>query len=94
MSLGLPTHMHQTIAASYALFVLVLQAVNVLKGSRQLDLIIRKAAGLDLFPGESSGYNSSASSVNGDQSPNWGDTKRLSIVKEESIELEDRYRMS
>lgn len=66
------------------------EAVNVLKSSRQLDLIIRKGAGLDLFPGESSGYNSSASSVNGDQSPNWGDIKRLSIVKEESIELEDR----
>ncbi|PSN45337.1 hypothetical protein C0J52_18709 [Blattella germanica] len=66
------------------------EAVNVLKSSRQLDLIIRKGAGLELFPGESSGYNSSASSVNGDQSPNWGDTKRLSIVKEETIELEDR----
>ncbi|XP_069675086.1 harmonin isoform X2 [Periplaneta americana] len=65
-------------------------AVNVLKTSRQLDLIVRKGAGMDLFPGESSGYNSSASSVNGDQSPSWGDTKRLSIVKEESVELEER----
>ncbi|XP_021925111.1 uncharacterized protein LOC110832430 isoform X3 [Zootermopsis nevadensis] len=66
------------------------EAVNVLKTSRQLDLIIRKGSGSDLFPGESSGYNSSSSSVNGDQSPSWGDTKRLSIVKEESVELEDR----
>ncbi|PNF22296.1 hypothetical protein B7P43_G02935, partial [Cryptotermes secundus] len=65
-------------------------AVNVLKTSQQLDLIIRKGSGLDLFPGESSGYNSSASSVNGDQSPSWSDTKRLSIVKEECVELEDR----
>lgn len=65
--------------------------MNVLKASRQLDLIIRKGSGLDLFPGESSGYNSSASSVNGDQSPSWGDTKRLSIVKEESVELEERW---
>ncbi|XP_063234575.1 uncharacterized protein LOC134537741 isoform X3 [Bacillus rossius redtenbacheri] len=65
-------------------------AVHVLKSSRQLDLVIRKGAGLDLFPGESSGYNSSASSVNGDQSPSWEDTKRLSVVKEESMELEER----
>ncbi|CAG2058998.1 unnamed protein product [Timema podura] len=65
-------------------------AVHVMKSSRQLDLIVRKRAGLDLFPGESSGYNSSASSVNGDQSPSWEDTKRLSVVKEESMELEER----
>lgn len=70
---------------------LYFQAVNVLKTSRQLDLIIRKGSGSDLFPGESSGYNSSSSSVNGDQSPSWGDTKRLSIVKEESVELEERW---
>jgi hypothetical protein len=65
--------------------------VNVLKTSRQLDLIIRKGSGLDLFPGESSGYNSSASSANGDQSPNWGENKRLSIVTEESVEAEERW---
>nr|CAD7570771.1 unnamed protein product [Timema californicum] len=65
-------------------------AVHVMKSSHQLDLIVRKRAGLDLFPGESSGYNSSASSVNGDQSPSWEDTKRLSVVKEESMELEER----
>lgn len=56
-----------------------------------MDLVIRKGAGSDLFPGESSGYNSSASSVTGDQSPSWEDTKRLSVVKEEAAELEDRY---
>lgn len=61
-----------------------------MKSSRQLDLIVRKSAGSELFPGESSGYNSSASSVTGDQSPSWSDSKRLSIVKEESMELEDR----
>lgn len=56
-----------------------------MKSSNMLDLIVRTAAGIDLFPGESSGYNSSASSVTGDQSPCWGDqsSKRLSIVKEE-----------
>ncbi|GLV35768.1 uncharacterized protein CBL_01080 [Carabus blaptoides fortunei] len=66
------------------------EAVNVMKMSRQLELIIRKGAGSELFPGESSGYNSSASSVTGDQSPSWSESKRLSIVKEESLELEDR----
>lgn len=69
---------------------IVLQAVNIMKSSRQLDLIVRKAAGSELFPGESSGYNSSASSVTGDQSPSWSDLKRLSIVKEETLDLEDR----
>lgn len=52
--------------------------------------MVRKSAGSELFPGESSGYNSSASSVTGDQSPSWSDSKRLSIVKEESMDLEDR----
>lgn len=61
-----------------------------MKNSRQLDLVVRKSAGSELFPGESSGYNSSASSVTGDQSPSWSDSKRLSIVKEESMDLEDR----
>lgn len=56
-----------------------------MKSSATLDMIVRPAAGIDLFPGESSGYNSSASSVTGDQSPCWGDqsAKRLSIVREE-----------
>lgn len=57
-----------------------------MKSSTVLHLCVRTGAGLDLFPGESSGYNSSASSVTGDQSPCWGDqsAKRLSIVREES----------
>ncbi|XP_031338949.1 harmonin [Photinus pyralis] len=66
------------------------EAVNLMKTARQLDLLVRKSAGSELFPSESSGYNSSASSVTGDQSPSWSDLKRLSIVKEESLELEDR----
>ncbi|XP_018570293.1 harmonin isoform X3 [Anoplophora glabripennis] len=66
------------------------EAVGLMKTSRQLDLVVRKAAGSELFPGESSGYNSSASSVTGDQSPSWSDSKRLSIVKEENLDLEDR----
>lgn len=69
---------------------LVFQAVNVMKTSRHLELLVRKGAGSELFPSESSGYNSSASSVTGDQSPSWSESKRLSIVKEESLELEDR----
>lgn len=66
------------------------QAVSLMKSSRQLNLIVRKGAGSELFPGESSGYNSSASSVTGDQSPSWSESKRLSIVKEESLELGER----
>jgi harmonin len=57
-----------------------------MKSSHTLELLVRTGAGLDLFPSESSGYNSSASSVTGDQSPCWADqnSKRLSIVREES----------
>ncbi|XP_050068904.1 uncharacterized protein LOC126557242 [Anopheles maculipalpis] len=71
------------------------EAVAVMKSSHVLELVVRPSAGLDLFPGESSGYNSSASSVNGDQSPCWGDqtSKRLSIVREESIS-HDRRRLA
>ncbi|KAG4072945.1 hypothetical protein HA402_006625 [Bradysia odoriphaga] len=60
-------------------------AVAAMKQSQDLELIVRTGAGLNLFPGESSGYNSSASSITGDQSPCWNDqsSKRLSIVKEE-----------
>ncbi|XP_022912475.2 harmonin isoform X1 [Onthophagus taurus] len=65
------------------------EAVNIMKNARQLDLLVRKSAGSELFPGESSGYNSSASSVTGDQSPSWSESKRLSIVKEE-INLDER----
>lgn len=71
-------------------FYFNLQAVSLMKSSRQLNLIVRKGAGSELFPGESSGYNSSASSVTGDQSPSWSESKRLSIVKEESLELGER----
>ncbi|XP_055634954.1 uncharacterized protein LOC129774909 [Toxorhynchites rutilus septentrionalis] len=68
------------------------EAVSVMKGSHVLELVVRPGAGIDMFPGESSGYNSSASSVNGDQSPCWGDSnaKRLSIVREESISTDRR----
>ncbi|XP_050307844.1 harmonin isoform X2 [Anthonomus grandis grandis] len=66
------------------------EAVSLMKSSRQLNLLVRKGAGLDLFPGESSGYNSSASSVTEDQSPPWSDSKRLSIVKEENLDLGER----
>lgn len=49
-------------------------AVTVMKASSHLELIVRTAVGLELFPGESSGYNSSASSVTGgDQSPCWNE---------------------
>ena len=37
-----------------------------LKSSRRLDLVVRKRAGLELFPSESSGYDSSASSSLGE----------------------------
>ncbi|XP_046673575.1 uncharacterized protein LOC124362804 isoform X3 [Homalodisca vitripennis] len=61
------------------------EAVSVLRSTGVLELVIQKGAGVDLFPGESSGYNSSASSVAGDQSPETWPHKRLSIVKEESV---------
>lgn len=66
--------------------VLFSEAVAVMKSSNKLEMVIRTAAGCDLFPGESSGYNSSASSVTGDQSPCWADvrSKRLTAVREES----------
>lgn len=62
-----------------------------MKNSSVLELFVRTCVGLDLFPGESSGYNSSASSITGDQSPSWGEAaKRLSIVREESTSSSDR----
>ncbi|XP_011187883.2 putative uncharacterized protein DDB_G0282129 isoform X1 [Zeugodacus cucurbitae] len=66
--------------------VLFSEAVAVMKSASKLEMIVRKAAGCDLFPGESSGYNSSASSVTGDQSPCWADakSKRLTAVCEET----------
>ncbi|CAH1174015.1 unnamed protein product [Phaedon cochleariae] len=68
------------------------EAVSLMKNSRQLDLVIRKASSAELFPGESSGYNSSASSVTEDQSPSWSDSKRLSMVKEENQNLGLRFK--
>ncbi|XP_033239284.1 uncharacterized protein [Drosophila pseudoobscura] len=67
--------------------VLFSEAVAVMKSSSKLDMVVRTAAGCDLFPGESSGYNSSASSVTGDQSPCWADakSKRLTAVREEAV---------
>lgn len=71
--------------------ILFSEAVSVMKSSSVLELFVRPGAGLDLFPSESSGYNSSASSVTGDQSPCWGEqAKRLSIVREESTNSTDR----
>lgn len=67
------------------------EAVSIMKNSSNLELFVRTSVGLDLFPGESSGYNSSASSITGDQSPCWGEAaKRLSIVREESTSSSDR----
>lgn len=67
------------------------EAVVSMKNSPVLELFVRTCVGLDLFPGESSGYNSSASSITGDQSPCWGEAaKRLSIVREESTSSSDR----
>lgn len=67
------------------------EAVSIMKNSSLLELFVRTSVGLDLFPGESSGYNSSASSITGDQSPCWGEAaKRLSIVREESTSSNDR----
>ena len=72
--------------------ILFSDAVSIMKSSSVLELMVRTGVGMDLFPGESSGYNSSASSVTGDQSPCWGDqaSKRLSIVREESGSSYDR----
>jgi hypothetical protein len=61
-------------------FVHFSQAVKILKESKQLDLVIRRGVGFELF-GESSGYNSSSSSVNGDHQTDAG--KRLSLITED-----------
>lgn len=70
--------------------VLFSEAVAVMKSSSKLDMVVRTAAGCDLFPGESSGYNSSASSVTGDQSPCWADakSKRLTAVRRSPEQVE------
>lgn len=70
------------------------QAVAAMKASPTLDLLVRRGAGCDLFPGESSGYNSSASSVAGGESPSWDEPApaaapnghvRLAPLREESV---------
>lgn len=69
------------------------EAVAIMKSNSVLELLVRTCAGLDLFPSESSGYNSSASSITGDQSPCWGESsKRLSVVREESTSSGDRLK--
>lgn len=59
------------------------EAVKLLKANRSLDLLIRKGAGADLFPSESSGYDSSSSSNNGN--------KRIlnALIEENEDELSD-----
>ncbi|XP_054265919.1 uncharacterized protein LOC128988555 isoform X1 [Macrosteles quadrilineatus] len=69
------------------------EAVSILRCSGVLELVVVKGAGVDLFPGESSGYNSSASSLAGDQSPDTWPHKRLSVVREESL-LDTESRLS
>ena len=58
-----------------------------------LNLIISRGAGCDFIPpGESSGYNSAGSSINGDHSPTAKGKKRLSVVREEIIDIiDDRF---
>lgn len=66
------------------------QAVQLLRDSSVLNLIVAKGTGTDFIsPGESSGYNSASSSVNGDQSPVQTEKKRLSVVREEIIDVID-----
>ena len=61
-----------------------------MKESATLNLVVAKGAGADFIsPGESSGYNSAASSINGDHSPVQNDKKRLSVVREEIIDIVD-----
>ncbi|XP_059478586.1 harmonin isoform X2 [Neocloeon triangulifer] len=57
------------------------EAVKILKDSKHLDLVIRRGVvGMEFF-GESSGYNSSSSSVNGDHHTDG--SKRLSLITED-----------
>jgi hypothetical protein len=64
------------------MYCCILQAVRTLKSSKQLDLLVRKGSGLEMF-GESSGYNSSSSSVNGDSGDHTDKNKRLSLITED-----------
>ncbi|KAK6619460.1 hypothetical protein RUM43_012217 [Polyplax serrata] len=58
-------------------------AVSVLKNSRTLDLVLKKGSGIDLFPGESSGYSSSSSVADEAVGQSPPKSKRLSMVAEE-----------
>ncbi len=63
-----------------------------MKETSVLNLVISRGAGSDFISAadESSGYNSATSSINGDQSPMQnGQLKRLSIVREEIIDVID-----
>ena len=63
-------------------------AVFHLKSSRQLDLIVKKGAGLELFPSESSGYDSSASSSVGDNNTDSSDrSESVSSSTEDVIDV-------
>ena len=63
------------------------EAVRTLKTSRHLDLLVRKGAGADLFPGESSGYESSSASSNG--SAKHDHKHRLNaVIEEDEDEIE------
>ncbi|KAF4524540.1 hypothetical protein B566_EDAN002813, partial [Ephemera danica] len=70
------------ILKQYHISFYYMNAVQVLKGNKQLDLLVRKGAGLEMF-GESSGYNSSTSSLNGDGGSPRDGGKRLSLITED-----------
>ncbi|EEB18151.1 Harmonin, putative [Pediculus humanus corporis] len=65
-------------------------AVTVLKGAQTLDLVLKKGSGIDLFPGESSGYSSSSSIADEAVTQNPSKPKRLSMVAEEGDERNGR----
>jgi len=83
ISLLTPTSIPRIVDAGiwrYTFQFLIFQAVYHLKASKELRLLVIKGAASDLFPGESSGYNSSASSINGETL-----TTRVSVESETSL---------
>lgn len=64
--------------------------MSVLKNSRTLDLVLKKGSGIDLFPGESSGYSSSSSVAEEAVNQSSSKSKRLSIVAEEGDDRSQR----
>lgn len=64
--------------------------MTVLKGAQTLDLVLKKGSGIDLFPGESSGYSSSSSIADEAVTQNPSKPKRLSMVAEEGDERNGR----